>query len=153
MRQLTCILILLAGLMASCGTESRGAPKAPAAPGSTERICTHMGGFDSFVCRYELEELTDLDEVAAVQARGFLHEDSSGLYLVSGHSGSDTTVRLGELNGEAAETWFVEALLGHLTSVRGIYRPDTHVIDVRSMRWVEEEGAPPPEFKARGSRD
>lgn len=112
-----------------------------------------MGGFDSFVCRYDLEELAGIEEDAAVQTRGFLHENANGLYLASHLSGGGTIVRLGELHGDAAKKWFAEAMLGHLTSVRGIYRPAPQVIDVRSMRWVEEAGVPSPEFRPDGVRD
>ena len=146
MKYFSCILVLGLLLLASCGAGGHGTPESAPVESSSERYCTHVGGFDGFVCRYELQELLDVDDEVAVQVQGYLHKDSDGLYLSSNPSGGGESVRFGRLEDKWAEEWFVEAVLGHLSSIRGIYRPDSHVVDVRSLRWVEEAGMPAPKF-------
>lgn len=152
------VLFLATSLaLVACGGQAAGVDAVAPAVGqgpATEgpRDCTWTGGFDVRVCRYELHELVELKEDAAVEVRGHLVRGPAGMRALSRSPDGSGGVPIMRIDREHAERWYLDALEGRPVVVRGHYRPGQGALDVLSLRWVREEGRELPAFAPPGQR-
>lgn len=139
MRSVGSTLMLLAVLLASCAMMAvEPAPDHAGEAGSADRYCTISGGFRERVCRYELDEVRDISADSAVQVQGYLFQDDYGfLHIIARPEGTGERLRLEGVDDAGIERSRVEAMLGRLVRVRGIYRPKDGSVQVRTMGWID----------------
>lgn len=139
MKWLGSTLMLLAVVLASCAmmaVEPAGDHAGEA--GNADRYCTISGGFSERVCRYQLDEINEISVESAVQVQGYLFQDDYGfLHIISRPDGTGKRLRLEGVDDAGIERSRVEAMLGRLVRVRGIYTPEGGGIQVRTLGWID----------------
>lgn len=143
-------MVMLLALLASCTMMAVEPIRDHAgAPGHGDRYCAISGGFSERVCRYDLDELGELRVESAVQVQGYMFQDVSGLLHIFPHGdGTGEKVRLDGVDEAGVERSRVEAMLGRLVRVRGIYTPQRGGIQVGTLGWIDDphlHGASRPE--------
>lgn len=144
------LMVMLFALLASCTMMAvEPARDYVGVPGNGDRYCAISGGFSERVCRYNLDELPELGIESAVMVQGYMFEDVSGLLHIFPHpDGAGEKVRLDGVYEAGIERSRVEAMLGRLVRVRGIYSPQRGGIQVKTLGWIDNpylHGASPPE--------
>ncbi|WP_058833570.1 hypothetical protein [Luteimonas abyssi] len=158
------ILLLLTLALVACtaqtdatGEHTTPPPTAPLQtmhPVSGDRLCNLSGGFEEDVCRYRLDEVEGIVSTSAILTRGYLSRDPNGLYASSDRDGTTNQlrIRVGALQPGQDDQAYIDALVGYLVELRGIYTPSDRTIEIRSLRWYEEPGVSAPQIPAPDGR-